>query len=162
MTIAVEIGYPREGIAGRKSGAIRSSDANVVIHIPYLCLPRAGVVKDPIWFAISVNVSGGCIHQVVTDHIEIDAFGRGARNVGILPCASKCILHIWMRLWAGCAQPITEVPARVLIEKDDVRNAAVDRKIARARRSDVSLMSGGPAGQVLRPDTAVVLTDARS
>src|SRR5690349_8036860 len=54
-----------------------------------------------------------------------------------------------MRLRAWHDQPITEIIIWILIEIDDVRGAAVNRKVARPRCTDISDARRGPAEQVL-------------
>jgi hypothetical protein len=100
------------------------------------------------------------MRQIVTDDIEIDAFRRCKGCVGILAGATKCILDIWMRLWAARAEPVPEVAGRSLIEIDDLAGAAIDRKIACPARSQISDTGRGPTEQVLRPEIAVAGTQA--
>ena len=57
-----------------------------------------------------------------------------------------------MRLRACGAQPIPEIAVRILIEIDDVGAAAIDRKIARPGRADISVAGRGPTEQVLRAE----------
>ena len=57
-----------------------------------------------------------------------------------------------MRLRARGAQPITQIAARILTEIDDVGAATVDREIARASRTDISVTGRGPTEQVLRAE----------
>src|SRR6266567_1119816 len=144
MTVAIKIGHPHHLPAHWKSGPERGADEDIVVKIPYLCLPRAGNVKEVIWMTVVVEVSccrreRGRISKVVTDHVEIDSLRRCSGDVGRLACATKRILHVRMRLRASLAQPITEVAILILIEIDNVRNPAIDREIARACLTDISV-----------------------
>jgi hypothetical protein len=67
-----------------------------------------------------------------------------------------------MRLRTGLAEPITKIGARVLIEIDNVIDATVDGKIARAGRRDVSNASRRPTEQVLRTQIVAVAVQMRS
>ena len=67
-----------------------------------------------------------------------------------------------MRLRAGLAQPITKIAVRILVKIDDVGTAAIDREIARAARSDISVTSGGPTKQVLRTEIAALPAEPRT
>src|SRR6266446_5869902 len=67
-----------------------------------------------------------------------------------------------MRLRTGLAEPITQIAARVLIEIDNVIDATVDGKIARAGRRDVSNASRRPTEQVLRTQIVAVAAQMRS
>src|SRR5207302_3610426 len=94
-------------------------------------------------------------NQIIADHVETDAFGRAGGNIGVLARADEGILHIWLSLrTASAAQPIPEIETRVLIEVDDVGSSTVDRKIAHAGHSEVSLAGGRPTEQVLGPQIA--------
>ena len=81
---------------------------------------------------------GRRIYQIIADDVEVDALGRCRRNIGRLFGASECVLHIRMRLWAGLTQPVAEVSVRILIERNDVGAAAIDREITGTARSEVS------------------------
>ena len=94
----------------------------------------------------------GAFAQVVTDDIEVDAFRRCRRDIGILARTTERILHVWIWLRARIAKPITKIAARVLIETDNVDDAAVDGKIARTGRGDVSNASRRPTEQILRSE----------
>src|SRR4029077_19363648 len=56
-----------------------------------------------------------------------------------------------MCLGTGGAQPIPKIVGWILIEIDQIGNAAIDRKKARTGRTGVSHSSRRPAEQVLRP-----------
>ena len=63
---------------------------------------------------------------IVADNVEVAALGRSCRDVGRLSGTAKGILHIRMNLWAARAQPISEIALWILIESDDVVDAAID------------------------------------
>ena len=65
-----------------------------------------------------------------------------------------------MRLWAGRAQPITEIAVRILIEIDDVRGPAVDREITGAAGGNVSDARRRPTEQVLRMKIVPIMAKA--
>src|SRR5436190_343736 len=141
MTLAIKISHTHYTIAGRKSGPVRGTDANVVVEIPYPRLLCTRIVENPIGLPVVVKVRRcrrGRIHQVVTYDIEIDAFGRCKSDVGGLAWTTNRILHIRVCLRAGSAQPIAVVAGRILIEINDPGAAAIDREIARAARSEIS------------------------
>ena len=72
----------------------------------------------------------GCgIYQVITDDVEVDAFGRRRGDIGKLIGATECVLHKRMALRARLAEPITKITGRSLVEINDVGRAAIDRKI---------------------------------
>src|SRR5436190_20713514 len=163
MTVAIKIRHTHHLPTRRKSRPGRGADESVVFQVPKYRLSCASIVKDIIGPPIAVKVSWrgrGRIHQVVANDIEIDRFGRCKSDVGILAWTTKCVLHVWMRLRAGRAQPITEVAGRSLIEIDNLAGAAIDREIARAARSQISRAGRGPTEQVLRPEIAVAGTQA--
>src|SRR5262245_27601379 len=65
-----------------------------------------------------------------------------------------------MRLWAGRAQPITEIAVQVLIEIDDVRGPAIDREITRPARGKISDARRRPTEQVLRMNIVPIMAKA--
>jgi hypothetical protein len=56
MAVAIKIRDACQLPAHWKSWAGRAADANVVVQIPYRCLPRAHIVKQVVWVAIAVKV----------------------------------------------------------------------------------------------------------
>src|SRR5712692_109184 len=89
-------------------------------------------------------------HQVVANDVQANAFRRSGSDIGKLTHTTKGILHIRIHLWAGAAEPIPEIAARVLIEADDIGISAVYRKIARAAGRKVPGSGSRPAEQILR------------
>ena len=61
---------------------------------------------------------------------------------------------------AGGAQPITEIAVRILIEIDDVGDAAIDGEITRAARSEISDAGRRPTEQVLRMKIVPIMAKA--
>ena len=128
---------------------------NVVVHVPNSRLVRVRIVERIIELSVIVKVKiswyqARCsLTKVVTNNIEIDPLGRCRRDIGRLPKTTNRILYVRVHLRTAGAQPITEIVVRNLIEIDDVGPAAIDREIARAGRSDISMTRRGPTEQIL-------------
>lgn len=67
-----------------------------------------------------------------------------------------------MHLRTRGAQPITKIAVRILIEIDAVSDAAIDREIARARGSNISMAGRRPTKQILRAKIVASLAKART
>jgi hypothetical protein len=65
-----------------------------------------------------------------------------------------------MRLWAGRAQPITEIAVRILIEIDDIRGPAIDREITGTSGGNISDARRRPTEQVLRMNIVPIMAKA--
>src|SRR5207244_2233649 len=102
------------------------------------------------------------VRQVVTDNIKINTLWRRRCDVGILSRATECVLDVGMCLWASSAQPVTEIAARILIEIDDICEAAIDREITCAAGSNISDARRRPAEQVLRIKIVPSMNEART
>src|SRR4029077_2545855 len=102
------------------------------------------------------------LSQIVANNIEIDAFGRCRRNVGILHGTAKSILHVWVGLRALLTEPVAEISVRILIEIHYVVHATINREIPRAGTTDVSVSRRRPTEQVLRTKVVAISAKART
>src|ERR1041384_2336055 len=127
MALAIEIRRASQPPTSRESRAECAADENGIIQIPNRCLVRAGLLNYIVRVPVAIKVGHGgpaserrrwCrrIYQIVTDDVEIDAFGRCRGDIGILASANKRILHIQMCLRAGLAEPITQIAARAWLK----------------------------------------------
>src|SRR5207302_1195838 len=82
---------------------------------------------------------------IITNHVEVDTFWRCLAYVGGLTETTKGVLHIGIRLRTGIALPVAKIEGRGLVEINDGRVSAVDRKITRAGCADVPDSGRGPA-----------------
>src|SRR4029077_1172704 len=100
------------------------------------------------------------VHQVVTDNIKINTLRRRRSDVGILSRATECVLDVWVRLWAGRDQPITETAVRLLVEIDDICGPAIDREITGTAGGNISDARRRPTEQVLRMNIVPIMAKA--
>src|SRR5438477_5922274 len=99
MTVAIKISHTHYTIAGRKSGPVRGTDANVVVEIPYPRLLCTRIVENPIGLSVLVKVT--CRHEFPTGRKRRAVRGTDANVVAEvpysrLPCAGVEQKVIWM------------------------------------------------------------------
>src|SRR6476620_10037001 len=109
-----------------------------------------------------VGHSYGRTLQVVTNHIEVDPFGRCRGDIGRLSNTAYSILNVRMRLRTGWTYPVAEILVRILIEVDDISDTAVDREVAHARSGNVSNARRRPTEQILWAQIRIMAAEVRT
>ena len=107
------------------------------------------------WFEV-MGRDGAALRSFYAGLFDWQIAPAGERSdYGVVAAAANGILHQGIRLRTGIALPVPEVPVRRLVEIDDGRGSAVDRKVASAGGGDIPDSRRRPAKQILRPNVDV-------
>jgi hypothetical protein len=79
FNVAVKIGCPDQFITTCNGRPVRGSDVNVVVEIPYLRLPCAGVEQKVIWMTVAIKPDAKLSPELsLLTNLAVNAYNAGA------------------------------------------------------------------------------------